>query len=61
MTLDLIECRIYNPAVSKSTKTKAKSITKLHFVNKTRDMIKIRRKRYLNNSTKQSKCQHYIH
>ena len=39
MTLDLIESRIYNPPVSKTTKTKPKNLIKLHFVNM--DMINI--------------------
>ena len=41
MTLDLIESRIYNPPVSKTTKTKPKNLIKLHFVNKGMDMINI--------------------
>ena len=41
MTSDLIESRIYNPPVLKTTKTKPKSLIKLHFVNKGMDMINI--------------------
>ena len=41
MILDLIGCRIYNPSASKTTKTKLKKLTKLHFVNKGMDMINI--------------------
>ena len=41
MTLDLIESRIFNPPASKTTKTKPKSIIKLHFLNKGMDMINI--------------------
>ena len=41
MTLDLIESRIYNHPASKTTKTKPKSLIKLHFVNKGMDMINI--------------------
>ena len=39
MTLDLIKFRTYNPSASKTTKTKAKNLIKLHFVNKGMDMI----------------------
>ena len=41
MTLDLMESTIYNPLASKTTKTKAKHLIKLHFVNKSMDMINI--------------------
>ena len=41
MTLHLIESRIYNPPVSKTTKTKPKNLIKLHFVNKGMDMRNI--------------------
>ena len=41
MTLDLMECKIYNPLASKTTKTKPKHLIKLHFVNKSMDMINI--------------------
>ena len=41
MTLDLIESSIYNPPASKTTKTKPKTLIKLHFVNKDMDMINI--------------------
>ena len=41
MTLDLIESRIYNPPVSKTTKTKPKNLIKLHSVNKGMGMINI--------------------
>ena len=41
MTVHLIESRIYNPPVSKTTKTKPKNLIKLHFVNKGMDMINI--------------------
>ena len=41
ITLDLIESRIYNPAASKTTKTKPKYLIKLHFVMKGMDMINI--------------------
>ena len=41
MTLDLLESRIQNPPASKTTKTKPKNLTKLHFVNKGMDMINI--------------------
>ena len=41
MTLDLIESTIYNHPASKTTKTKPKILRKLHFVNKSMDMINI--------------------
>ena len=41
MTLDLMESKIYNPLASKTTKTKPKHLIKLHFVNKSMDMINI--------------------
>ena len=41
MILDLIESRIYNPPASKTTKTKPKNLTKLHFLNKGMGMINI--------------------
>ena len=41
MTLDLIESTIYNPPASKTTKTKPKSLIKLHIVNKGVGMINI--------------------
>ena len=44
MTLDLIESRIYNPPVPKTTKTKPKDLIKLHFVNKGMAMINISKK-----------------
>ena len=44
MTLDLIESRIYNPPVSKTTKTKPKHLIKLRFVNKGMDVMNISKK-----------------
>ena len=41
MTLDLIESRIYNPPVSKTTKTKPKHLIKLPCANKGMKMINI--------------------
>ena len=41
MTLDLLESRIQNPPASKTTKTKPKNLTRLHFVNKGMDIINI--------------------
>ena len=41
MTLDLIESIIYNPPASKTTKTKPKSLIKLHIVNKGVGVINI--------------------
>ena len=66
MTLDLIESIIYNPPASKTTKTKSKSLIKLHIVNKGVGVINI--SKIINdknvqklNSTKQNKFQQYIH
>ena len=47
MTLDLIESRINNPPVSKTTKAKPKHLIKLRFVNKGMDVMNISKK--LNN------------
>ena len=44
MTLDLIESRINNPPVSKTTKTKPKHLIKLRFVNKGMDVMNISKK-----------------
>ena len=41
MALDLIESRIYNPIVSKPTKTKPKKLIKLHFINRGMGLINI--------------------
>ena len=41
MRLDLIESRTYNSSASKTTKTKPKSMIKLHFVNKGMEWINI--------------------
>ena len=39
MTLDFLECTIYNPLASKPNKIKSKKLIKLPFVNKNMDMI----------------------
>ena len=44
MTLDLIESRINNPPVSKTTKTKPKHLIKLRFVNKGMAVMNISKK-----------------
>ena len=69
MLLDLIKSRIYNPPVSKTTKTKPKNLIKLHFVNKGMDMINVskiindkKREEKLTYTIQQNnKFQQYIH
>ena len=66
---DPIKSRIYNPPVSKNSKTKPKKLIKLHFVNKGMDMININtiindtnvKKNLPIISTKQNKFQQYMH
>ena len=41
MTLDLIECRIYNPPASKTTKAKPKNLIKLRFAYRSMNMVNI--------------------
>ena len=41
MTLELVESKVYNPPVSKTTKTKPKNLIKLPLLNKCMDMANI--------------------